>query len=68
MLLQRSLRVRNPYVDVLNVIQVEALERLRSNTTSGDDTEPLGDTERAVLQDILLISINGVAAGLRNSG
>ena len=75
-LLQRSLRLRNPYVDVLNVLQAEALCRLRAD----DDTKAaatagtagaaaaLDDDERAALQDALLVTINGIAAGLRNSG
>ena len=55
-LLQRALTLRNPYVDVLNVIQVEALKRHRSDDSSPD------------VKDALLVAINGIAAGLRNSG
>jgi phosphoenolpyruvate carboxylase len=51
---QRSIRLRNPYVDPMNAIQVELLRRYRS----GDD---------AVVPP-LLRSIAGVAAGLRNTG
>ena len=56
-LLQRALRLRNPYVDVLNVLQVEALRRLRED----------GSDSRAV-EDGLLVTINGIASGMRNSG
>jgi phosphoenolpyruvate carboxylase len=52
--LQSSIRLRNPYVDPMNAIQVELLSRWRS-----------GD-ERALRP--LLRSITGIAAALRNTG
>jgi phosphoenolpyruvate carboxylase len=55
-LLARSIRNRFPYIDPLNHIQVELLRRHRS-----------GDTDERVVQGIHL-TINGIAAGLRNSG
>ena len=55
-LLARSMRNRFPYVDPLNHIQVELLRRHRA-----------GDTDARVVEGIHL-SINGIAAGLRNSG
>jgi phosphoenolpyruvate carboxylase len=55
-LLARSLRNRVPYIDPLNHLQVEALRRYRS-----------GQTNDRVKRAILL-TINGIAAGLRNSG
>lgn len=55
-LLLRSIRNRFPYIDPLNHIQVELLRRYRA-----------GDTSKGVIQGIHL-SINGIAAGLRNSG
>lgn len=64
-LLMRALKLRNPYVDVLNVIQIEALARHRA-LEQGD---PTADKETAAdLKDALLVAINGIAAGLRNSG
>ncbi len=54
--LRRSINVRNPYVDPLNLVQVELLRRL---CESGDD-------ER--IRDALLVTINGIAAGMRNTG
>ena len=54
--LQRSIAVRNPYVDPLNVLQAELLRRIRE---APDDT---------ILGDALLITINGIAAGMRNTG
>merc|ERR1711988_1583999 len=62
-LLMRSLAVRNPYVDPLNIIQAEILKRVRSA-----DKLNLSDDEIKYLQDTLLITINGVANGMRNSG
>jgi phosphoenolpyruvate carboxylase len=60
--LLRSLAVRNPYVDPLNVIQAELLRRLRQSPST------LSESEIAVLNDALLITINGIANGMRNSG
>ncbi|SEP40994.1 phosphoenolpyruvate carboxylase [Nitrosovibrio sp. Nv6] len=54
--LARSIRNRTPYIDPLNHLQVELLRRYRS-----------GDSTDAVKRAIQL-TINGVAAGLRNSG
>ena len=61
LLLLRALRVRNPYVDPLNVFQVEVLRRLRNE-------EYDGETEKAELTDALVITINGIANGQKNSG
>ncbi|WP_243370578.1 phosphoenolpyruvate carboxylase [Microvirga solisilvae] len=55
-LLARSIRNRFPYLDPLNHLQIELLKRHRS-----------GDADDQVVQGIHL-SINGIAAGLRNSG
>ncbi len=55
--LRRSIEVRNPYVDPINLIQVELLRRVRK------EEQPSKELQRA-----LLITINGVAAGMRNTG
>ncbi|MDQ7990248.1 MAG: phosphoenolpyruvate carboxylase [Candidatus Dactylopiibacterium sp.] len=55
-LLARSIRNRLPYLNPLNHVQVELLKRYRD-----------GDRDDRVRRGVLL-SINGVAAGLRNSG
>ena len=52
--LQQSIRLRNPYVDPMNAIQVELLKRWRSGN-------------EAALRP-LLRSIAGIAAALRNTG
>jgi phosphoenolpyruvate carboxylase len=54
--LSRSLRNRSPYIDPLNHLQVELLRRYRA-----------GETQERTRRAILL-TINGIAAGLRNSG
>lgn len=54
--LKKLILNRNPYVNVMNTLQVEILRRLRA-----DSTHPR-------LRDALLVSINGIAAGLRNTG
>ncbi|HTC78078.1 MAG TPA: phosphoenolpyruvate carboxylase, partial [Terriglobales bacterium] len=54
--LSRSIRLRNPYVDAMSLIQVELLRRKRG----GEDT--------AELNDALAGTINGISAGLRNTG
>ena len=55
-LLKRSIRNRFPYIDPLNHLQVELLHRYRA-----------GDHEERTKRGIHL-TINGIAAGLRNSG
>lgn len=57
--LQRSIRLRNPYVDPLNYMQVALLKRLLA--------EPQPDNV-GELRDAVLVSVNGVAAGVRNTG
>ena len=58
--LRRSIDVRNPYVDPINLLQVELLRRLRA---SSDRAE-----EEVWLRRALLVTINGIAAGMRNTG
>ncbi len=55
--IRRSIDVRNPYVDPINLVQVELLCRVRS------DSEESPATLTA-----LMITINGIAAGMRNAG
>jgi phosphoenolpyruvate carboxylase len=53
--IRRSIDVRNPYVDPLNLVQIELLRRLRR------EADP--HTRRA-----LMVTVNGIAAGMRNTG
>lgn len=57
--LQRSIRRRNPYIDPLNFLQVELMRRLRDEDAGDDEAE---------LRHAILLSLNGIAAGLRNTG
>lgn len=72
--LQRSIRLRNPYVDPLSHFQVTLLRRLRALggplvlDESTQETAGEQDRERAQLTYAVLLTINGIAAGLRNTG
>ncbi len=59
--LQRSIQHRNPYIDPLNYIQVEMLRRLRALP---DSESPAAQK----LRDVIVLTINGISAGLRNTG
>src|SRR5699024_5038638 len=58
--IKESVRLRNPLVDPLNLIQVQLLHQLRLL----DDE----DHEYTKLLEEVLLTINGIAAGLRNTG
>ncbi|TCT05929.1 phosphoenolpyruvate carboxylase [Aquabacter spiritensis] len=63
-LLDRSIRNRFPYLDPLNHVQIELLKAHRANQAAGT---PRPDLDDKVLHGIQL-TINGISAGLRNSG
>lgn len=58
---QHAIQLRNPYVDPLNYIQVEMLRRIRALP------DPEGE-EAQRIREVIGITINGIAAGLRNTG
>ncbi len=72
--LQQSIRRRNPYVDPLSYFQIMLLQRLRNlggplALTPGNEKQAsLEEQERAKLTYAVLLTINGVAAGVRNTG
>jgi phosphoenolpyruvate carboxylase len=59
--LQRTLRVRDDYLAPLHYLQVALTERRRADREAGREPDP--DLARA-----LLLTVNGIAAGLRNTG
>ncbi|MCG2787346.1 MAG: phosphoenolpyruvate carboxylase [Anaerolineae bacterium] len=60
-LTQNAVRLRNPYIDPLNYLQVEMLRRLRAlPDPEGPAAEPL--------HEVIVLTINGIASGLRNTG
>ena len=58
--LARSIKLRNPYVDPLNYLQVEMIKRRRAPRVKKQDREGI----RAVLE----LTVNGIAGGLKNTG
>ena len=72
--LRRSINVRNPYVDPINLVQIELLRRLRRNgagadSTAGSDPEARPDPKaRLEMWSAFMITVNGIAAGMRNTG
>ena len=59
--LARSIELRNPYVDPLSFIQIELLRRKRALASAGEPVP--ADLDRAIL-----LTVNGIAAGMRNTG
>jgi phosphoenolpyruvate carboxylase len=54
--LRRLVENRLPFLNPMNLLQVEILKRLRR------------DDDNLKLRDALLITVNGIAAGMRNTG
>ena len=55
--LQRSIRLRNPYVDPMSFVQAELLAQWRA-----------GDRQDAELERVLGQTVRGIARGLQNTG
>ena len=56
-----SIALRNVYTDPLNVLQAELLHRSRQQETNGEEVDPR-------VEQALMVTIAGVAAGMRNTG
>ncbi|MGH7465497.1 MAG: phosphoenolpyruvate carboxylase, partial [Longimicrobiales bacterium] len=56
--IRKSIELRNPYTDVLNLIQIELLRRYRE----------VEDEDREALRQLLFLSINGIAAAMQSTG
>ena len=54
--LRRSIDVRHPYVDPINLVQIELLARMRQAGSSPE------------LERAFVVTVNGIAAGMRNTG
>jgi phosphoenolpyruvate carboxylase len=57
--LSRAVALRDPYVDALSYLQLRALAALRA---------PVEHDTQERLERLLLLTVNGVAAGLQNTG
>lgn len=55
-----AVELRNPYIDALSQLQLRALRALRSGVPAG--------AERERVERLLLLTVNGIAAGLQNTG
>ncbi|HUG38865.1 MAG TPA: phosphoenolpyruvate carboxylase [Longimicrobiales bacterium] len=56
--IQKSIALRNPYTDVLNLVQLELLRRYRA----------ADERDRDTLRELLFLSINGIAAAMQSTG
>ncbi|KAL7561881.1 hypothetical protein ACA910_014256 [Epithemia clementina (nom. ined.)] len=68
-LMRASAGIRHPYVDPVNVIQAEILKRVRALDARDENdltAEELEELE--TLRDAVVISVNAIAQGMRNSG
>jgi phosphoenolpyruvate carboxylase len=67
--LSRAVALRNPYVDALSHLQLRALAALRSaDSAEAAGAAEMTDDEHDRLERLLLLTVNGVAAGLQNTG
>ena len=55
--LQRNIRLRNPYVDPLHLLQIDLLQRWREGNREDDE-----------LLEALKASVKGIALGIQNTG
>ncbi len=59
--LRKSIELRNPYIDPLNYLQVEMMQRLRAQPDRPAE-------EAAAIQAVIELTINGISGGLKNTG
>ncbi|MFC4242067.1 phosphoenolpyruvate carboxylase [Gryllotalpicola reticulitermitis] len=59
LVLQRAVQLRSPYVDALSLLQLRALREIRATGSADAEDRP---------HRLMLLAVNGVAAGLQNTG
>jgi phosphoenolpyruvate carboxylase len=59
-MLRRAVELRNPYVDALSFIQVRHLAELRRGGLDSEEADRIGRN--------VLVTVNGIAAGLQTTG
>ena len=57
---RESIKIRNTYAETLNLLQADIMKRLNSNK--------LSNKKRTVLMDVMLVTIAGIAAAMKNTG
>ena len=66
------MKVRNPYVDPINILQAEIMKRVRQIKVAEEEGKKkitAADIETKVsLEDTLIVAVNGIAQGMKNSG
>lgn len=61
--LKESIRVRNPYVDPLNYIQLRFLDEVRKDSFVSEK-----EADQRLIREILLLTVNGIAFGMKSTG
>jgi phosphoenolpyruvate carboxylase len=57
---RESIRIRNTYAEVLNLLQADIMKKLNQNKTKGES--------RKILTDAMLVTVAGIAAAMKNTG
>src|SRR5690349_804706 len=66
--LSRAVTLRDPYVDALSFLQLRALTTLREAEAAREPDAAPAAEDRDRIERLLLLTVNGVAAGLQNTG
>lgn len=61
-ILKESIRLRNPYVDPLNYLQLRFLQEKKRLSADASDAK------RAAIDEILLLTVNGISSGMKSTG
>ena len=66
--IRRSIGLRNPYTDVINLVQLELLRRQHRDAAAARQAPPGAGAGSAELAELLFLSINGIAAATQTTG